>query len=131
MLHEVAGIFPPVPLRNIRRYRPGRSPDLRCKSEQLFPGTLACQSTTGLRQGHGILPHPQVPIRIDRLVAQSSSLFATRHSLLATSLLVARQRIVRAFPWREEIEFAEFLIEADRLVQHPLLLVVVAGPDET
>src|SRR5450631_1844189 len=51
---------------------------------------------------------------------------AIRHSLFATSLLIARQRIVRAFPWREKIEFAEFLIETDGFVNHPLLLVVVA-----
>src|SRR5882724_9375880 len=88
------------------------------------------QSIAGLRQGLGILPYPQVPIRIDRRVGQTSSLFATRHSLLATFLLIAGQRIVRAFPWREEIEFAEFLIEADRLVEHPLLLIVVTHLDE-
>ena len=40
------------------------------------------------------------------------------------------ERIVRALPWRQEIEFAEFLVEADRLVEHPLLLVVVANFDE-
>src|SRR5712664_3680009 len=46
-------------------------------------------------------------------------------------LLIARQRIVRAFPGREKIEFAEFLIETDGFVEHPLLLVVVAHLDET
>src|SRR6266496_1820955 len=55
---------------------------------------------------------------------------AIRHSLFAASLLIARQRIVRAFPRREEIEFAEFLIEADGVVDHPLLLVVVAHLDK-
>src|SRR5580698_2293982 len=35
-----------------------------------------------------------------------------------------------AFPGREKIEFAEFLIETDGLVDHPLLLVVVAYLDE-
>src|SRR6266849_1905525 len=48
----------------------------------------------------------------------------------ATSLLIARQQIVRAFPWREEIEVAEFLIETDGFVEHPLLLIVVANLDE-
>jgi len=33
-----------------------------------------------------------------------------------------QRRIIRAFPWREEIEFAEFLIEPDGFVHHPLLL---------
>src|SRR5438445_12667027 len=56
---------------------------------------------------------------------------ATRHSLLATSLLIAGQGIISAFPRREEIEFAELLVETDRLVQHPLLLVVVAHLDKT
>src|SRR5215467_1042270 len=45
-------------------------------------------------------------------------------------LLVARQGIARTFPRREEIEVAEFLGEADRLVDHALLLVVVAHLDE-
>ena len=39
-------------------------------------------------------------------------------------------RIIGAFPRREEIELAEFLVEADGLVDHPLLLVVVAHLDE-
>src|ERR1700738_1716578 len=45
-------------------------------------------------------------------------------------LLIARQRIVRTFPGREKIEFAEFLIETDGFVEHPLLLIVVAHLDE-
>ena len=50
---------------------------------------------------------------------------------LRPRLLVTRQhRIVRAFPRREEIEFAEFLVEPDGLVDHPLLLVVVAHLDK-
>src|ERR1700688_4880485 len=52
------------------------------------------------------------------------------YSPLATSLLVSRQRIVRALPGREKIEFAEFLIETDGFVEHPLLLIVVAYLDE-
>src|SRR6267142_1125561 len=117
MLHEVAGIFPPVPFRDIGRNRSSSSPDLRSQPEQLFPRKLARQSIAGLRQGHGVLPYSQVPIRIDRWVGQTSSLFATRHSLLATSLLIAGQRIISAFPWREEIELAEFLVETDGFVQ--------------
>src|SRR6266403_3708869 len=49
---------------------------------------------------------------------------------LWSRLLIARQRIVRAFPWREEIKIAEFLIETDGFVKHPLLLIVVAHLDE-
>ncbi len=45
-------------------------------------------------------------------------------------LLVARQHVVRAFPRRQEIEIAEFLREPHRLVEHALLLVVVAHLDE-
>src|SRR5256886_13369731 len=53
------------------------------------------------------------------------------HSLFAASLLVPGQhRIVRAFPWREEIEVAKFLVETDGFVKHPLLLIVVAHLDE-
>src|SRR5713226_1928798 len=56
---------------------------------------------------------------------------AIRHSLFAASLLVSGQhRIVRAFPWREEIEVTEFLIETDGFVKHPLLLIVVTHLDE-
>src|SRR6266446_170995 len=52
-------------------------------------------------------------------------------SRLGSSLLVPGQhRIVRAFPWREEIKIAEFLIETDGFVKHPLLLIVVAHLDE-
>jgi len=36
----------------------------------------------------------------------------------------------RSFPRRKEIELAEFLVEPNRLVHHPLLLVVVADFDE-
>src|SRR5262249_56691958 len=40
-------------------------------------------------------------------------------------LLVPRQRIVRAFPWREKIEVPELLGQPDRLGYDALLLVVV------
>src|SRR5476651_1611324 len=56
---------------------------------------------------------------------------AIRYSLFASSLLIARQdRIISSLPRREEIEFAEFLIETDGLIDHPLLLVVVTHLDE-
>ena len=98
-LNEASRVLPPVTFRNIGRNRPRRAPDLRCQSEQFVARKLARQYITRLRQGHGIPPNPQVPIRIDRWVAQKSSLFATRHSLFATSLLVARQdRIIRSLP---------------------------------
>ena len=67
--------------------------------------------------------------KIDRKIAQCCCF--VHDQTFGPRLLIARQhRIVRAFPWREKIEFAEFLIEADGLVQHPLLLVVVAHLDE-
>src|SRR5215468_8382135 len=47
-------------------------------------------------------------------------------------LLVAGQhRIVSPLPRREKIELAELLVEPDRLVKHPLLLVVVTHLDKT
>ena len=51
-------------------------------------------------------------------------------SRLVGRFLIAWQRIIRPLPRREEIEFAEFLIEADGFVDHPLLLVVVAHLDK-
>src|SRR5262245_32690093 len=45
--------------------------------------------------------------------------------------LVAWQRVPRTFPWREEIEVAEFLRQPDRLVDDALLLIVVAQLDKT
>ena len=48
----------------------------------------------------------------------------------ALRLLVARQHVLRAFPRRQEVEIAEFLRQLHRLVDHPLLLVVVAHLDE-
>src|SRR3954465_13523044 len=131
MLYEAARIFPSVTLGDIGRNRSRRAPDLRCQPEQLVARKLTRQSITRLCQGHGVLPYPQIPVRIDRWFVQASSLFATRHSLFATSLLIARQRIVGPFPRREKIEIAEFLIEPDRLTGHALLLVGVAHLDKT
>src|ERR1700681_2372656 len=67
---------------------------------------------------------------VDREVAEV--VFGHRAGqLLAASLLVAgKDRIVRAFPWREEVEVAEFLVETDGFVEHPLLLIVVTHLDE-
>src|SRR5260370_5995332 len=46
-------------------------------------------------------------------------------------LLIAWQHgIIGSLPWREKIEVAEFLIETDGFVEHPLLLIVVAHLDE-
>src|SRR5258708_15671471 len=56
---------------------------------------------------------------------------AIRHSLLLRLVIAGQHRIVRALPRREKIEFAEFLVEPDGFVEHPLLLVVVAHLDET
>src|SRR5665213_4199974 len=114
MLHKVSGIFPPMAFRDIGWNRTRRAPDLRRQPEHFVARKLTRQPIAGLRQDHGVLPYPQVPIRIDRWVGQQSSLFATRHSLFATSLLIAGQdRIISAFPRREEIEIAEFLIETN------------------
>ena len=64
---------------------------------------------------------------IDGEVAEVCSAISHR---LRLGLLVARQHVVRAFPRRQEIEVAEFLREPHRLVDHALLLVVVAHLDE-
>src|SRR3990170_962845 len=56
-----------------------------------------------------------------------------RTAVSAISLLclfVTRQHVFRAFPRRQEIEIAEFLLELDRLVDHALDLVVVTHLDE-
>src|ERR1700722_18340646 len=107
MLNEVAGVLPPVAFCNIGWDGCRRASDLRRQSEQLVAGKRARQPVAGLRQSHGILPHLQVPIRIDRWVAQKPSLFAIRYSLFTTSFLVSgKHGIIRAFPGREEIEFA-------------------------
>src|SRR5262249_54519425 len=45
-------------------------------------------------------------------------------------LLVARQDVMRSLPGREKIEVAKLLGEPHRLVDHALLLVVVADLDE-
>src|SRR6185437_13944493 len=64
----------------------------------------------------------QLPLHGELRIANSE----WRNSFgLRFRFLVAGQGIVRPFPWRHEIEFPEFLVEPDRLVQHPLFLVVV------
>ena len=49
---------------------------------------------------------------------------------LGLGLLVAGQHVVRALPGGEEVEIPELLLQLDRLVDHPALLVVVADLDE-
>src|SRR5436190_15226849 len=61
------------------------------------------------------------------LVAVCNSLFAIG---LLPRLLIARKHVARPLPWREKLEFAEFLGEPHRLVDDPLLLVVVADLHE-
>src|ERR1700704_69485 len=68
--------------------------------------------------------------RLLRMRAERESKLMRLATPLWPRLLIARQRIIRAFPWREKIEFAEFLIETDGFVDHPFLLVVVAHFDE-
>src|ERR1700761_5286615 len=48
---------------------------------------------------------------------------------LLSRLLVAGQNRVHAFPGRQEIEAAEFLLQLDRLVDDALLLVVITQLD--
>ena len=43
---------------------------------------------------------------------------------------VAWKRVLAAFPWAQEVEASEFLRQLDRLVDHPLLLLVIAQLDE-
>ena len=64
---------------------------------------------------------------IDVEIADGGFSHLAPHSL---GFLVARQHVVRAFPGRQEIEVAEFLLELHRLVDHALGLVVVANLDE-
>ena len=49
---------------------------------------------------------------------------------LSFGLFVAGKIVAHAFPWREEIELPEFLIEPHGLVDDALLLVVPADLDE-
>src|ERR1700747_1739761 len=45
-------------------------------------------------------------------------------------LFVAWQNVRRAFPWRHEIEIAEFLHQLHRLIDHPLQFFVIAKLDK-
>src|SRR6516225_1430829 len=67
----------------------------------------------------------------DRVSATHYSLFVVYVSRLRFRFLIARQhRVVGALPRREKVEIAELLVETDGLVEHPLLLVVIADFDE-
>src|SRR5690349_17161137 len=46
-------------------------------------------------------------------------------------LLVARQHVIGAFPWREEIERAEFLVQRDLVVDDALFLIIPAHFNKT
>src|SRR5262245_48136574 len=59
-----------------------------------------------------------------------SVLISTSDMTLTLCLLVARQHLVRAFPWAEEVEATEFLLQLHRFVDDALLQVVPAHLDE-
>src|SRR5262249_41443189 len=127
-LNKGARVLPAMTLRDVGRDGSSGTPDLRGQAEHFVPRKGARDSVTELGQCQGVLPYPQIAIRVDWVFGQPAFLFAfpfspfptrrstlipTRYSLLAlTRLLVPRQRIVRAFPWGEKIEVAEFLGEA-------------------
>src|SRR5215471_17378029 len=69
---------------------------------------------------------PKLIVKLRSSVSAMASL-----SFPVARLLVPRQWIVRALPWREKIEVPEFLRQPDRFVYDALLLVVVAHLDET
>src|SRR5262245_6387011 len=69
---------------------------------------------------------PKLMVKLRSSVSAMASL-----SFPVARLLVPRQWIVRALPWREKIEVPEFLRQPDRFVYDALLLVVVAHLDET
>src|SRR5690606_36753668 len=66
-------------------------------------------------------------IVVQRLPSIRYWLFTIRSTRL---LLVARQDVVRAFPWPQVIEAAEFLRQFHRLVDDALAFFVVADFDE-
>src|SRR5947207_683249 len=53
-----------------------------------------------------------------------------RRLVRAGGLLITRQNLVHALPGGDEIEAAKFLLQPDRLVNHPLLVVVVSQFDK-
>src|SRR5215470_14245995 len=59
---------------------------------------------------------------------RTAASFMVAYSLFR--LLIARQRIVRSLPGRQEIEITEFLGEAHGVIGDPLLLVVPTHLDE-
>lgn len=120
-----------MPLGNIRRHRRRRTTYLRCHSVRLIARKCLGQIVTGDSQFHCSLPHFQVTTGVDCHIIQLAirhSLFATRYLLLR--LLISRQHILRALPWREEIEIAEFLRQPHLFVDDALLLIVIAHFDK-
>src|SRR5260370_37398823 len=72
------------------------------------------------------------PKFIVSVLISTSDMSARLHLFLrrGRSLFVARQHLMRAFPWAQEVEAAEFLGELHRLVDGTLLHVVPAHLDE-
>src|SRR3954462_1477574 len=89
-------------------------------------GSLMVRSAAKLRVSNHLAlrlwPSFETPrcAQLLRMRTESDSKRMRLSTHLWSSLLVPGQNgIVSSLPWREEIEFAEFLIEADRLVEHP------------
>src|ERR1700730_2190981 len=94
-----------------------------------FSPRVSLSTSIGVRELLPVCWSPHLAHQLQPSASRYPLCFAL--TLVLVRLLVTGQRIVRAFPGREKIEFPEFLVEADRLVEHPLLLVVVADLDET
>src|ERR1051326_3041361 len=80
MADERSRIFDSISLRDVGRNRRRRTLDLRGEAKRLFPRKDAREPVALLRQFHGFLPDPQIPVGVDRF-AQYQSPFATRSSL--------------------------------------------------
>ena len=115
-VHSISTIMKPVAntfgiCRDDRRFQD------RCKAPSCSPAP--CRRSECLRPG----------LRVGFMTTFFSG---SPVGLLAapSGLLVARQHVVGAFPRRQEIEGAEFLRQRHLVVDHALLLVVVAHLDE-
>src|SRR5438046_2994184 len=79
-MEELLGMFPPLPLRDVRRDRCRRPANLAHQTENLFLGKSPGGQVTLLRQLHRELPHFQLPVVLDRHTClRSFPPPATRH----------------------------------------------------
>src|ERR1700686_1084749 len=83
ILNKGPGMLSPMPLRNIGRDGSRSPPDLRRQSKRLLPREAAGEPVARLGQCHGVLPDPQVAVRIDHWIVQRPSLLAIPYSLFA------------------------------------------------